>query len=120
MFFLKNSFLKGFILFFVFSLILNTVVMSFLNKGAEYLASDLLHILSAAIFNGLFEIILPSFPAILFLIPIAITDGLIGGLLSLIIYQSFNLKGRVFILVLVLLCAMFQLVVFNFIPIFTS
>ena len=116
----KNNFYKGFFIYLVLSLLLNLLFMFLFKKQAEYLASDLLHLIPTGIFNALLELISPMFPDILFLIPIGLTDGIIGGFIGLILgrYVRSNSKGRIYTL-LIISFAIFEFVDVKFIPIFT-
>jgi phosphate/sulfate permease len=94
--------------------------MFLLKKQAEYLASDLLHLIPTGIFNALGEAISPTFPDILFLIPIGLTDGIIGGIIGLILGGYLRNKSQVIIYTfLIISFAIFEFVDVKFIPLFT-
>ncbi|WP_215022061.1 hypothetical protein [Bacillus sp. ISL-39] len=117
----KNSFFIGFFVYLVLSLLLNLLFVFLFSKQAEHLAVDLLHLIPSLMFNELVESIFPSFPDILFLIPITLTDGVIGGFIGLILggYLRDKSKG-IFYISLIVSFAIFEFVVVHFIPIFTS
>lgn len=94
--------------------------MFLLKKQAEHLASDLLHLIPTGIFNALVEAISPMFPDILFLIPIGLTDGIIGGFIGLIVggYLRNKSKGIIYTF-LIISFAIFEFVDVKFIPLFT-
>lgn len=94
--------------------------MFLLKIQAEHLASDLLHVIPTGIFNALVEAISPKFPDILFLIPIALTDATIGGLIGLLLgrYLKDKSKGIIYNLIIISF-AIFEFVDVKFIPIFT-
>jgi hypothetical protein len=117
----KNSFFLGFFVYLVLSLLLNLLFVFLFSKQAEHLAVDLLHLIPSLMFNELVESISPSFHDILFLIPIALTDGIIGGFIGLISggFLRDKSKGTLCISLMVSF-AIFEFVVVKFIPIFTS
>ncbi|KKK38115.1 hypothetical protein WQ57_09860 [Mesobacillus campisalis] len=116
----KNIFYKGFFVYLVLSLLLNLLFMFLFKKQAEHLASDLLHFIPTVLFNELAEVILPTFPDLLFLIPLALTDGIIGGFIGLIMgfYLRHKTKGRIYTL-LIISFAIFEFVDVKLIPLFT-
>jgi hypothetical protein len=117
----KNSFFIGFFVFLFLSSLLNLLFVFLFSKQAEHLAVDLLHLIPSLMFNELVESISPMFPDILFLIPIALTDGIIGGFIGLILGGYLRDKSKViFYISLIVSFAIFEFVDVNFIPIFTS
>jgi hypothetical protein len=76
---------KRFFIFLILSLLLYGMIMVITKQSAEYLGmKDLFHVILMMVFNEALEsIIAPSFPDIFFLIPIAISDGIIGAFIGL-------------------------------------
>lgn len=86
------------------------------SKSAEYLAMDLFHIIPVFIFNDLLEaIISPTVPDILFLIPIALTDGIVGGIISLFIVRSLKNRSnyKMYSILIVIFFILFQFILIS-------
>lgn len=115
----KNYFHKGFIIYLVLSLLVNLMFVTLFKKQAEYLASDLLHLMPTGVFNALLEGVSPMFPDILFLIPLGLTDGVIGGFVGLLLGRYFRNKSKGIIYTYIFISfAIFEAVDIQFIPIF--
>jgi hypothetical protein len=91
--------------------------MSLLKKQAENLASDILHLIPTGMFNALLEKFSPTFPDMLFLIPIAFTDAIMGGFVGLVFGKYVSNKTKVYALIIISF-AIFECVDLKFIPIF--
>jgi hypothetical protein len=94
--------------------------MMITDKTAEYLgAKDLFHVIPSFIFNGMAEeIIAPQFPDFLFLIPIAVADGIVGAFVGLLctIFLSKLKDIKIYYSVLLGSFILFQYIIFNHIP----
>jgi hypothetical protein len=116
---LINFVKKGFLFFSLFSLLLYGTIMVITKQSAEYLGmKDLFHAIPMMVFNEAIEsIIAPSFPDIFFLIPIAISDGIIGafiGLLYAVFFPNKDEKMNFFILTSSFV--LFQYIIFYLVP----
>jgi hypothetical protein len=111
---------KGFYFFSLFSLLLYGTIIAITKQSAEYLGmKDLFHVIPMMFFNEAIEsIIAPSFPDIFFLIPIAISDGIIGAFIGLLYAVFFpNIKDKkVDFFILITSFILFQYVIFYLVP----
>lgn len=74
-----------------------------------------IHFIPGFAFNGFLEMFSPDFPELFFIIPIVLTDGLIGGLFTMILRIRFlqNINIWIFLIITFLL---YQLCVHAIIP----
>jgi hypothetical protein len=90
------------------------------KQTAEYLGmKDLFHFIPMTLFNEVIEsIITPSFSDIFFLIPIAISDGIIGAFIGLLYALFFpNIKEKkVDFFIFISSFILFQYVIFYLVP----
>jgi hypothetical protein len=110
----------GFVGFSSLSLILYAAIMIVVKVKAESLAmKDLFHVMTVFIFNEIMEtMIAPSFPDIFFLIPVTITDGMIGafiGVLCAPFLQDINGK-KIYSFILTSSFILYQIIIFYFVP----
>lgn len=120
---MKKYAFRGFIIFFVSSLVLNLSIILLSNKDAEDLAVDVFHFIPALVFDEIMDSIIgPSVIDVLFLFPIALTDGLIGILIGLLLGKILWNKGKRnnFIILTFILFVVFQFIIINFVPVFSS
>ncbi|WP_243297077.1 hypothetical protein [Bacillus litorisediminis] len=82
---MKKFFWRGFLLFSLLSLVLYLVWFQVSHFRFERMNFDWVHIIPAGIFNAFTEIFTNTIPDYLLIIPIILTDGIIGGILSVVI-----------------------------------
>ncbi|WP_243354841.1 hypothetical protein [Bacillus litorisediminis] len=83
---MKKFFWRGFLLFSLLSLGLYLVWFQVSHFRFERMNFDWVHIIPAGIFNAFTEIFTPSIPDFLKIIPLVLTDGIVGGIISIFIY----------------------------------
>lgn len=116
---MKYVFLKGFSCFLILSLMLNSAIMLLSDISAEKLTFDYLHIIPMFVFNEILEtLVAPSFYDGLFLIPVALVDGFIGGIIGFAagIYLKRRDKAIFFIGVMLISFLTFQGIIYYLIP----
>jgi hypothetical protein len=111
---------KGFMTFFILSLLLYSAIMIATKHSAEYLGmKDLFHVIPMFVFNEVVEKMISSasFPDGLYLIPIAVSDGMIGAFIGLLCALIFpHRKAKFYFSILVSSFILFQLVIFYLVP----
>ena len=120
---MKKYAFRGFIIFFVSSLVLNLSTILLLNEDAETLALNAFHILPTLVFNEIMESIIgPSFIDVLLLVPIALTDGLIGLFIGLFLGKTLRnkRKEKYFFILTFILFVVFQYIIISFVPPFSN
>ncbi|RSD25453.1 hypothetical protein [Mesobacillus subterraneus] len=91
---MRDNFSKGFLIFFSASILINSIKVFWFSKDIELIAGDLLHLIPALALNELLDNLF--FMKEFLLVPIGLTDGLVGGITGLIVgnvLSKANLKG---------------------------